>query len=257
MANDVDYYNKEIIKKKQRNNKECIEKQVISLCSSSGLVAYAPQVKSPEGLLSERGQEEAEPDFSLRSNQAPTSPNDLIKPLHVKRAVVQYYQNTHSKQLQKHKLKIRLNCDFGDGEENVEFIAALTQDLGNFKKYHPECSRDYMQQWTEGTRQTIKKAYGVKAYMGKFHNNNGWKQQGSQVNQIEPWTAVLVYYNRDTRSYWAVVRIYQWEDVFELGTDSITAKQTLSNLKAQKLWYNPMYLNLTRPKTWAEKRGFV
>ena len=260
MANDVDYYNKEIIKIKQRNNKECkkdlIEKQLTST-SSFGLVAYAPEVSSPEGLLSERGQEEAEPDFSLRSNQAPTSPNDLIKSLHIKRAVVQYYQNTQSTQLQKHKLKVRLNCDFGEGEESVEFIAALTQDLGNFKKYHPECSRDYMQQWTEGTRNAIKKAYDVKAYMGKFHNNNGWRSQGSQVNQIEPWTAVLVYYNRVTRSYWAVVRIYQWEDVFELGTENITAKQIKTNLKAQKLWYNPQHLNLSRPKTWAEKRGFV
>ena len=199
MANDVGYYNKEIIKKKQRDNKECnkdlIEKQLMST-SSFGLVAYAPEVSSPEGLLSERGQEIAKQDFSHHLYQAPTSPNDLIKSLHVKRAVVQYYQNTQSNQLQKHKLKVRLNCDFGDGEENVEFIAALTQDLGNFKKYHPECSREYMQQWTEGTRTAIKRAYDVKAYMGKFHNNNGWRQGHSQVNQIEPWTAVLVYYNK-------------------------------------------------------------
>ena len=174
MANDVDYYNKEIIKKKQRNNKECIEKQVISLCSSSGLVAYAPQVKSPEGLLSERGQEEAEPDFSHSEYQAPTSPNDLIKPLHVKRCILQYYQNTGANKLQKHKLKIRLNCDFGDGEESVEFIAALTQDLGNFKKYHPESSREFIQAWTDHARSEIKKTYDIKPHLGKFHNNGGW-----------------------------------------------------------------------------------
>jgi hypothetical protein len=212
------------------------------------------EVVLAEALSKREGQEEAEPDFSHSAYQAPTSPPDLIASKHIKRAIIQYYQNDGKNQLQKHKLKIRLNCDFGDGAENVEFIAALTQDLGNFKKYHPEESRDWIQAWVDSSRRLIKKTYDVRAHLGKFHANAGWNTKHAQVNQIEPWSACLVWYNRISRSYWCIVRVYAWEEAFELGTETLSDKQTKANVKAQKLWYNPEHLNLVRPKTWAEKR---
>lgn len=255
---DVEYYNKEIIKKKQRNNKDYSKEEILASSSSFDLVACAPQSNQEVALAKAtpeaRGQEEAEPDFSHHEYQAPTSPPELIASKHIKRAIIQYYQNEGANQLQKHKLKIRLNCDFGDGEESVEFIAALTQDLGNFKKYHPEDSREYIQSWVDDTRKLVKNNYEVKAHLGKFHNNSGWNHKHAQVNQIEPWTGCVVWYNRQTRSYWCAVKVYAWEEIFELGTDTLSDKQIKVNVKAQKLWYNPEHLNLVRPKTWAQKR---
>lgn len=256
---DVEYYNKDITKIKQRNNKVSDIDELIPLSSSLGFVSPCATplteevVMSPTSLEVE-GQEEAEPDFSQDRIQAPTSPKDLIRPEHVKRAILQYYQNQGVNKLQKHKLKIRLNCDFGEGEESVEFIAALTQDLGNFKKYHPEDSKEYMQQWVDSARSDIRYRYEIKPHMGKFHNNSGWNHKGTQFNQIEPWTACLVWYDRDQRIYRALVRIYEWEEIFELGTDTVTDRQAKANVKAQALWHNPLHLNIQRPKTWAEKR---
>lgn len=257
---DVEYYNKEIIKRKQRNNKEYNIEEIEASSSSFDLVAYAPQINQEVVLaeiLSEGESQEKEkesPDSTLELIQAPTSSNDLIKPTHIKRAMIQYYQNENGTRAQKHKLKVRLNCDFGDGAENIEFIAALTQDLGNFKKYHPEESRDFIQEWVDDSRKKIKANLEVKPHLGKFHNNSGWKKTGQQVNQIEPWTACLLWYNKATRKYNCLVRIYAWEELFELDTESMTDKQIKTNMKSQKLWYNPEHLNLVRPKTWAQKR---
>ena len=255
-AKDVEYYNKEIIKIKQRDNKVSDKKQ---LASSSSLDLVSPcatplteeVVMSPTSLEVE-GQEER--DFSHLEYQAPTSPHDLIRPEHIKRCILQYYQNAGANKLQKHKLKIRMNCDFGDGEEAVEFIAALTQDLGNFKKYHPAESKEFIQEWTDVARSEIRQKYDVKPHLGKFHNNGGWDTKGTQFNQIEPWCACIVWYDRAARVYRALVRIYEWQELFELKSDTITDKQLKVNVKAQALWHNPLHLNIQRPKTWAEKR---
>lgn len=259
IVKDVEYYNKEIIKKKQRNNKVSDTEQLIASPSSFGLVSPCATPRTEEVALTPtslevEGQEEAEPDFSHLEYQAPTSPADLIRPELVKRCILQYYQNQGANKLQKHKLKIRLNCDFGDGEEAVEFIAALTQDLGNFKKYHPEHSREFIQAWTMLCRNEIKGKYDVKPWMGKFHNNGGWDHKGTKFNEIEPWTACVVWYDRTARLYRALVRIYDWEEMFELRADTVTEKQLKANVKAQAVWHNPLHLNIQRPKTWAEKR---
>ena len=222
---DVEYYNKEIIEIKQRDNKVTDTEQLSATPSSSGLVPPCVTPLIEEVVLSPispqvRGQEEALPDFSHLEYQAPTSPPEIITEQHVKRAVIQYYQNAGANKLQKHKLKIRLNCDFGDGEESVEFIAALTQDLGNFKKYHPEESRQHIQQWVDQYRIAIKQQCEVKAHLGKFHNNTGWNSKGTQFNQIEPWTACLVWYDKELRRYKCLIKIYSWEAEFELTTDN-------------------------------------
>ena len=252
--NEVGYYNKEIIKKEQRNNKDIRQGEQVTPSSSFGLVAIAPQV-NPEVV-----EDPEEGEVSLETslvNQAPTSPPDYIQPEQIKRCIVQYYHNQGSAKVQERKLKVRLNCDFGDGEENIDFIATLTTDLSNFKKYHPEESREFIHNWTMNCRSQVNHEFGVKPYMGKFHENNGWRPGRSQVNQIEPWTSCLLWYDKDKRIYRCLLRIYQWEEIFELSDETVNEKQKKTNLKAQKLWYNPTHLNLQRPKTWAQKRGLA
>jgi hypothetical protein len=264
-TNEVGYYNKEIIKRKQRNNKDIRQEEQVPSSSSFGLVASAPQVNPevvevPEdrAVSPETGQEEAEPDFSPMVKQAPTSPPAFITSQQIKRAIVQFYHNQGNAKVQERKLKIRLNCDFGqDKEENIDFIATLTTDLSNFKKYHPAESKEYIHNWVMNCRSQIKKSTGVNAYLGKFHENHGFRPGKSQVNQIEPWTACLLWYDKEKRVYRCLIKLYDWEEVFELSDDMITDKQKKTNLRAQKLWYNPLHLNLQRPMTWAQKRGLT
>ena len=251
---DVGYYNKEIIKKKQRNNKDIAEKDFVATPLSFGQEPLAPK-DNTEVVVTPIETEE-----SLDSNsvmdQAPTSPPAHLTPKNIKRAVIQFYHNQGQSKLQERKLKMRLNCDFGDEkEESIEFIATLTNDLGNFKKYHPEESREHIHEWTMTNRSSIRAHYDVKPYLGKFHENNGWRKGKSQVNQIEPWSACLLWYDKATRTYRCLIKIYQWEEIFELTDETITDKQRKTNVKAQKLWYNPEHLDLVRPKTWAQKRG--
>lgn len=252
---EVGYYNKEIIKKQQRNNKDIAKEQCIASPSSFGFVAIAPQVNPEVVLLPEEEEGSLDP---IPVNEGPTSPPKHITEDHIKRAVVQFYHNQGESKTQERKLKIRLNCDFGSGkEENVDFIATLTNDLSNFKRYHPPESQEYIHAWTMSSRKQIKDKFDVKAYMGKFHDNAGWQQGKARTNQIEPWTACLLWYNKNTRTYFCLIRIYDWEGLFELTDENINEKQKKTNLKAQKLWYNPKHLNIQRPKTWAQKRGLV
>lgn len=251
---DVGYYNKEIIKIKQRNNKDIAKEKFVATPLSFGQEPLAP--KDNHEVVVRPSEKEELPDSSSQQDQAPTSPPAHITSKHIKRAVIQFYHNQGQTKLQERKLKIRLNCDFGDGqEENVEFIATLTNDLGNFKKFHPEASREHIHAWAMASRRDIKKHYEVNAYMGKFHMNNGWRSGRSQVNQIEPWTGALLWYDKISRTYHCLVKLYQWEEIFELTDETITDRQRKTNVRAQKLWYNPEHNNLIRPLTWAQRRG--
>lgn len=242
---DVGYYNKEIIK----NNKE-ITKYKEAMPSSSGLVANAPQVNPEETLfdpLFEEGQREEE---NASGKDTLPRQKDLIQQTHVHRAIIQLHHNEHSKV--KNKLKVRLNVDFGDGVENIDFICAMTKDLGNFKKFSPPESRDEIHAWVDKLREQCRNA-GIKPYMGKFHNNQGWNNQGQQTNQKEPWCAAVLWYDPNDRKYYAAVRIYSWFWGGELSKDTIGDKQV--TVKAQTLWINPEHApKHTRPLTWAQKR---
>ena len=244
---DVGYYNKEIIK----NNKE-ITKYKELIPSSFGLVADAPQVNKEVPLsesLSETGQrEEAKPNDS----DIETLPRqkDLIKSEHIHRAIIQFHVNEHS--TVKHKVTVRLNADFGDGIENIDFICAMTKDLGNFKKYSPPESKDEIHAWVDQLRVQCREA-GIKPYMGKFHANQGWNNAGQRTNQKEPWCAAVLWYDPTDRNYYVAVRIYGWTWAGTLSKDNIGAKQV--SVKAQTLWMNPLHApKHTRPKTWAQKR---
>lgn len=243
----VGYYNKEIIK----NNKEIIKYKDGLTPSPFGSVADAPQVNR-EGTVTqvplEPGQQEGEEDLS--SNETLPRRNDLIKTEHIHRAIVQLHHNENS--TVKYKLKVRLNADFGDGIENIDFICALTKDLRNFKKYSPAESREEIHAWVHTLRSELKHE-SIKPYMGKFHCNQGWSQSGQQTNQKEPWCAAVVWYHPQHRQYMAAVRIYEWEWMGVLGRDTISDKQV--TVKGQQLWQNPQHApKHARPKTWAERR---
>lgn len=246
-SRDVGYYNKEITK----NNKE-ITKYKDDMSSSFGLVADAPEVNKEvplsDPLFEGSQREEAKPNDSDQETLPRTK--SLIKSDHIHRAIVQLHVNENSKV--KHKLKVRLNADFGDGVENIDFICAMTKDLGNFKKFSPPESKDEIHAWVDELRNQCRAA-GIKPYMGKFHCNQGWITGGQQTNQKEPWCAAVLWYDPNDRNYYAAVRIYSWSWGGLLSKDNIGDKQL--TVKAQTLWLNPLHaVKHTRPKTWAEQR---
>jgi hypothetical protein len=244
-SRDVGYYNKEIIK----NNKE-ITKYNDELSSSFGLVADAPQVNK-EVPMSQPPLEACQWEEENASGiETLPRTKDLIKSDHIHRAIVQLHINENSRV--KHKLKVRLNADFGDGIENIDFICALTKDLGNFKKFSPPESKDEIHAWADELRSELRRDQ-IKPYMGKFHCNQGWITGGQRTNQKEPWCAALLWYNPIHRTYQAAVRIYDWQWMGTLSKDNIGDKQ--KTVKAQTLWMNPLHVvKHARPQTWAEQR---
>ena len=241
MAHDVDYYNKVITK----NNKKITKCNDVSSLSSG----LAPLSSSPLGLPTCLALSPAEPPLGGIDTPAPILDSDLIKPDNVKRAIVQLWHNPG--QRREWKLKARLNLDFGEGEEAVDFIAPLNKDWGNYTKYHPTASKVEMVAWARSQRSDLK-SHGINPYLGKFHNNQGWRQEGKVFNQNEPYSAAIVWYNKDTNSWYASVRIYAWEEIFQLSKEGLNDRQ--ANCRGQKIWMNPKYYQIQRPKTWAEQR---
>jgi hypothetical protein len=242
LQKDVGYYNIEIIKDNKEISTPGLSLGLASLPSSpcSDAVAQEDLVV----LISERGQKEKEEDLS----SIETLP-DEIKTDEIKRAIVQYWHNPTDKI--QHKLKVTMNCDFGNGEETIEWIAAMTKDLGNYKKYHPECSRDAMIDWAMTNRKIISES-GSKPYMGKFHESRRWNQKSANFNQTEPYTSALLFWHEGQKTWNVMLRLYDWSICQVLSKDNISAKQ--KNLKAQTLWLNPThYPPIQRPLTWAQK----
>lgn len=241
---DVDYYNKDITK-----NNKVITKYTEVMPSSFGLVANAPEVNDEVALAVtpslERSQER-EREIEISSETLA----DEISAKDVKRAVVQLWNNPGT--FRQWKLKVRLNVDFGGGEENIDFVCPLNKDWGNFTKYHPDVSKDTMVEWAREQRSVINKELGCKPYLGKMHESQGWSKKGQNFNQNEPYSAAIVWYNPDEKLWYALVRIYAWEEIFVLSRDGLTVKQ--ANCKGQKIWMNPMHYTIQRPQTWAQRR---
>lgn len=169
----------------------------------------------------------------------------------ISRAVVQLFDNgTRSKQ--RYKLKIRFNLV---DKENPEFIAAISQDMRNFKKYIPaECYDDIVELARE-LRIKIKNNYDQYPLIGKFHFNNGWNKQAQQAYiQIEPWTFAGVWFDTHHNGWDCLVKIYDWHANLSLSSEYINDAQRKQGIIAQTLWSNPKYQSVQRPLTWAEQR---
>ena len=178
-------------------------------------------------------------------DEAPT-PLDINQ---VERLIIQLFDNGEEA-FQRYKLKVRLNLT---DKTNPEFIASLTKDLRNFKKYIPEPYRDEIIEMAVQERKRIKEQFGVYPYIGKFHLNTGI----GGTSQIEPDTLAIVWWDDENKGWSGIFKIQNFAREFDLFTDRITAKQKLMCVKAQDNWINPKYDKKVRPKTWAQQRGLT
>ncbi len=238
----VDYYNED--NKDNEDNENNYSKHENGFRSLSiGIATDVAQTEIIEGLLPE-GQREEEEDLS----SSETLPLDQDQ---VERFIIQLFDNG-ADAFQRYKLKIRLNLT---DKTNPEFIASLTKDIRNFKKYVPEPYRDEIIAMAVEERQRIKKQYGVYPYLGKFHFNVGYGAKRKNTgNQIEPDTLAIVWWDEDVKGWSGIFKIQNFAREFDLFTEYLTAKQKSQGVKAQDNWTNPKYDQKIRPKTWAEQR---
>jgi len=110
-----------------------------------------------------------------------------------------------------------------------------------------------MVEWARHLRKQIKD-HGVNPYLGKFHNTTGtWRQGEQRFNQNEPWSAAIVWYDKIKSIWYASVKIYNWEQIFELDKQGLNDRQI--KCKGQKIWMNPSHYEIKRPLTWAQQRA--
>ena len=244
----ADYYNKEEQRIKKKNKGEHISGDICTtstkendfLSSSSGV---APLIASPCSRPGEGQGEEvvvaAETGFTLTE--------DMIE-----RAPIQFWDNGEGS-FRRYKLKVRLNIV--DDDENPEFIASLTKEMRDFRKYIPEECRDQIMKKAKHIRGQVKDKYGVYPYLGKFHLANTWNKGQRQANQIEPWTLAAVWWDQEEKGWSGLVWIHDWAYEFDLFEDNLTAKQKTAGCKAATLYINPKHDKRVRPKTWAQRRA--
>jgi hypothetical protein len=169
----------------------------------------------------------------------------IIDQSQIERAMIQFWDNGPSVK-QRYKVKVRLNLI---DKTNPQFIAPVTKDWGNFKKYIPQESREETLDAVRGWRKEVKEHYGVYPYIGKFHLQNPDKHI-----QVEPHTWAGVYYSQIAEHWKCVVKMYDWVYQCDFETDYITTAQKLKGLHAQHLYINPEHDKRVRPLTYAEQR---
>lgn len=244
LANGVEYYNIKITKLKQNYNKYTTTSFPL-LISSEAIASDSGASSSCEDGHSE----EAKPQVIHHAIAYPT-PHDLITHEQVERAFVQLYKNDEG-----YKLKTRLNLIIDNKRESADFIAALTQDRRNFKKYLPEHGQDWFIEWSDTWIKEIKNMLGVKAYRGKFHCSQTWIPGRRCLTQIEPWSQCVVWFNPEIKQWCYAINIYEFQITGTMMDYNITPRQRQTNLHRQDVWVNADYDQRQRPKTWAEQRG--
>lgn len=164
----------------------------------------------------------------------------------MKSALIQLFDNGENT-LQRYKCKIRINLTDGS---NPEFIANLTKDVRNFKKYIPIEGRKEVIDFITDLRKIVKDKTGYFPYIGKFHYNT----QGTRTRTIEPMTAVVIYYDADNKGWSGYLMVYDWIHKFDLFDQYLTDKQRASSVKAQDTFTHPNHQK-ARPLTWAQRRA--
>jgi hypothetical protein len=172
----------------------------------------------------------------------------------IERAPIQLWDNGESA-FRRYKLKVRLNLV--DDKENPEFIASLTKDFRNFKKYIPAECKDHIVEKAGEIRKAIKAKHGSFPYIGKFHLSTSYVdgKRSKAQNQIEPWTFAAVWWDPEERGWSGVLCIHDWVYEFDLFEDNLTVKQKSAGCKAATLYINPQHDKRVRPKTWAQRRS--
>jgi hypothetical protein len=176
------------------------------------------------------------------------TPHDLIKETDVRRAFVQLYKNDD-----KYKLKVRFNLILNGQESDADFIAPLTTDRRNFKKYMPEECGNWFIDWSDKQVKDVKEKIGVKAYRGKFHQAQEFKTGRKVITQIEPWCQGIVWYNPEDKNWSYIINFYEFCHMGSLSDQGITLQQKKGNLHRQDIWTNPLHDQRVRPQTWAQK----
>jgi hypothetical protein len=236
----VGYYNKE----KQRITKNNLlvkeeNKFSLSLSGSEGKPSESHGNAAPVQV--ESGDQVLEPPATILDE-------DMIE-----RAPIQLWDNGETA-FQRYKLKVRLNLR--NDKTNPEFIASLTKDIRNFRKYIPAECKEAILEKAQEIRKHIKIQFGTFPYIGKFHLNQGHASKKHKTsNQIEPWTMCAVWYDSEEKGWSGVLWLHDWTCKFDLFDSNITAKQSQAGLKCSTLFINPKYDTRVRPKTWAEKRA--
>jgi hypothetical protein len=239
-------YNIKITKRKQKDN--IIERDFVSLSSSPGAIAPEELVASWSGEASHSKEEEG--CLSAIAHPTPQAPAaDSIRTNQVHRSIVQLFKNED-----RYKLKIRLNLVIDHKEIDADFIAPLTLDRRNFKRYNPPGCEQWFIEQSDTWVKEIRNSLGVKAYRGKFHESQGYRPGRKTITQVEPWCQCAVWFNPETKSWFYSLSMYEFALLGrELSDDSITARQKQNNLHRQDQWRNPQYDTRTRPLTWAQR----
>ncbi len=170
----------------------------------------------------------------------------------ISRAIIQLFDNGEEAK-QRFKIKVRFNLV---DKENPDFIATLTKDWSNFKKYIPaECKEDIMES-ARLLRAKIKREYNIVPYMGKFHLNIG-KQAGATkgFTNIEPETMAFVWYDNVNAQWKYFIMFYDFVRNGTFDATHLTPAQIKAGVKTQDLYINPKYDTVKRPKTWAQQRA--
>jgi hypothetical protein len=239
----VGTYNKDNRDNKENKNNYCLGDNNPFLTSSVGLASN--EAPCPEDLRSLSFSQERGALLHLSKAAGPT-PLDADQ---IKSCVFQLFDNGETAR-QRYKFKIRLNLT---DKTNPEFIASLTKDFRNFKKYIPEPYRDDIIQMVTEERHRIKKLTGSFPYCGKLHLNTGMTGK----KQIEPDTLVVIWWNPEDKGWSGAIKFQNWAHEFDLFTERLTDKQKAIGVKCQDNWQNPKHDKTVRPLTWAQQRGLA
>lgn len=246
MARGVHYNIDNVVNKENKDNTLSMTNGFPS--PFSGVVTDVTPTPTQEYLAS--GHKAAE-NASSQCDSAYCTPSvteSLLCQDHVQRAMVQLYDNgEHARQ----RYKLKIGIDLVDGSR-VEFIASLTKDFRNFKKYIPESCRAGITNIATEFRRKIRAEFNTYPYLGKLHMNQG---RGKNVHsQIEPNTFTAVWYDSEEKGWCGEFMIYDWCHRFDLFDTYVTEKQKKTGLKCQDTYVNPQHDLRPRPKTWAQQR---
>jgi len=236
----VGYYNINNIDKKNKKDKTLNEENPFSSSSFGQSALHA----SNSQLLGCQQEEEL-----LDSKAEPVAPPALSKD-DIMRCIFQLFDNGEGSS-QRYKFKIRLNLA---DKSNPEFIANMTKDFRNFKKYIPEPYRNEIIEMARQERISIKDKTGFYPYLGKLHMNKS-KASNRVRNQIEPDTLVVIWFDEEERGWSGLIKIQNWVHEFDLFSQHLTQKQKDSKVKCQDVWINPKHDKTVRPLTWAQQTG--
>lgn len=163
-------------------------------------------------------------------------------------AIVQLWDNGE-KARQRYKLKVRLNLVDGS---TVDMIAPLTKDPRNFLKhtYDKELARE----WRRSSKQYVQSNFGVKPWLGKFHEVRSQYTSRFHQIRIEPNCFATVWYDSEAHEWTATIKLYGYEqEDIDMQKRNVTGKQSEKGCISSKMIKNPEH-QPERPKTWAEKR---